>query len=141
PAPDRPAATPPAAGTNVPLLICIVVGGVLLIGGGLVGAFLWLRDKGPPGSKYLDARDRARTNNNLKQVMLALQSYHDSYGQFPPPVIREPGKPPRSWRVEVLPFIEQNNLYQVWRKDLPFDSPENRALWGSMPATYALPGE
>ena len=97
-----PEAAPPARPNKVFLGVMCGLLVLILVG---IGAFVWwmARDKGPPGSKYLRPAARAQTQNNLKWVMLALRSYHDAHNQFPPPVIREPGQPPRSWRVEILP--------------------------------------
>jgi hypothetical protein len=49
------------------------------------------------------------------------------------------GKPLHSWRVLILPFIEQNNLYKQFRLDEPWDSSHNLKLLPKMPATYAPP--
>ena len=49
----------------------------------------------------------------MKQLAIALHSMHDAYGQFPGDVGWFAGEknPPISWRVSILPFIEQDNLY------------------------------
>ena len=44
-----------------------------------------------------------------------------------------------SWRVAILPYIEQQNLYQQFKFDEPWDSPNNIRLLDKMPAVYALP--
>jgi hypothetical protein len=49
-------------------------------------------------------------------------------------------RPLLSWRVLILPFIEQEELYRQFRLDEPWDSPHNLALLPRMPATYAAPG-
>ena len=53
------------------------------------------------------AAQKTQQLNNMKQIMLALHNYHDLYNHFPPAVVidKEFGVP-RSWRVEILPFIE-----------------------------------
>ncbi|HZT80971.1 MAG TPA: DUF1559 domain-containing protein, partial [Gemmataceae bacterium] len=49
---------------------------------------------------------RIQSTNNLKQLALALHSYHDTYGSFPPAAVYGPdGKPLLSWRVLILPFL------------------------------------
>jgi RNA polymerase sigma factor (sigma-70 family) len=50
------------------------------------------------------------------------------------------GKPLLSWRVAILPFIEQDNLYRQFRLDEPWDSEHNKKLLARMPAVYAPPG-
>jgi hypothetical protein len=83
-----------------------------------------------------EAARRAQCANNLKQIALALQNYHDVYGEFPPACITDKdGKPMHSWRVLLLPFLEQQVLYQQYRFDEPWDGPSNRKLlsrleWG-----------
>ena len=81
------------------------------------------------------SRRRSSCNNNLKNVALALQAYHDVYGEFPPAYIAdENGKPMHSWRVLILPYLENRNLYDKYRFDEPWDGPRNRQLlhkiWG-----------
>lgn len=67
--------------------------------------------------------------NNLKMITLALQNYHDTYGEFPPACIRDrDGQPMHSWRVLLLPFLEQRNLYEKYRFDEPWNGPNNRRL-------------
>src|SRR5262249_21927690 len=41
----------------------------------------------------------------------------------------------------ILPFLEQNPLFQEFQLDEPWDSPHNKALLERMPATYAVPGD
>ena len=50
------------------------------------------------------------------------------------------GTPLHSWRVLILPYIEQQELYKQFRLDEPWDSTHNIALLDRMPATYAPPG-
>jgi hypothetical protein len=85
------------------------------------------------------AAQRTHASNSLKQIALAMHNYHDAYGHLPPSVIVENGVA-RSWRVEILPFLEQDALYRLYRKDLPWDSPENQRVLQQMPAIYAAPG-
>src|SRR5207244_4506816 len=58
-----------------------------------------------------EASRRSVCVNNLKQIGLALQNYHDDFGCFPPAYIAdENGRPMHSWRVLILPYIEQVGL-------------------------------
>jgi hypothetical protein len=78
--------------------------------------------------------------NNLKQIGIALHALHDSYGFFPSAGINDvKGKPLLSWRVAILPFIEQGNLYTRFRFDEPWDSEHNKKLLPRMPSVYAPP--
>jgi Protein of unknown function (DUF1559) len=83
--------------------------------------------------------ERARSMNNLKQLGLALHNYHDVHGSFPTNILDKEGKPLLSWRVAVLPYIEEQPLYQQFHLDEPWDSEHNKKLIGRMPKTYRSP--
>jgi len=78
--------------------------------------------------------------NNLKRVALAMHNYHDTYKRFPAAVQVGPKDVPRSWRVTILPFIEQGELYERYRQDEPWDSAHNITLLPEMPDVYRAPG-
>lgn len=76
---------------------------------------------------------------NLREIAIAFHNYHDAMGKFPPAAIRgKDGKALLSWRVVILPYIDQGTLYQQFKLDEPWDSPNNIQLLRSMPATYSL---
>ena len=78
---------------------------------------------------------------NLRTLATALHNYHESMARFPPGAIRDKdGQPLLSWRVAILPFIEQDNLYRAFKLDEPWDSPHNKPLLQHMPKTFRLPG-
>lgn len=91
----------------------------------------------------LEPRENARRmtcNFNLKQIALALHNYHDVYKTFPPAfVTNSGGKPVHSWRVLILPFLDQERLYKNYNFDEPWDGPINRALLTSTPSYYQCP--
>ena len=88
-----------------------------------------------------EAARRTAASNNLRQIALAMHNYHDTYGKFPPRANLSPeGKPLLSWRVHILPYIEQAQLYQQFKLDEPWDSEHNRKLIDKMPSTYRVPG-
>jgi prepilin-type processing-associated H-X9-DG protein len=85
---------------------------------------------------------RMSCQNNLKLITIALHNYHDTYGCFPPAYIADKtGRPMHSWRVLILPFMEQENLYQQYRLDEPWDGPNNRKLADEIISVYSCPGE
>jgi hypothetical protein len=87
------------------------------------------------------AASRMQGSNNLKQIGLAMHNYLDSNGSFPPAaVFDKDGKALLSWRVLILPFIEQDALYKEFKLDEPWDSPHNKKLLARMPKTYEVPG-
>jgi len=83
------------------------------------------------------AADRMRDTNDMKQVALAFHNYADVHKHFPTPVIvdAESGQK-RSWRVELLPYLEEQALYDQYRKDEPWDSEANLKVLEQMPAVY-----
>ncbi len=96
----------------------------------------------PAIGKVRDAAARTQSTNNLKQMALAMHSYAEVERHFPTAAICSPnGKPLLSWRVAILPYIEQQILYQMFRLDEPWDGPNNRQLLAAMPKIYRLPGD
>jgi hypothetical protein len=95
----------------------------------------------PAVQKVREAAARTRVANNLKQIGLAMHNYHAVYGALPPHAIySKDGKTPLlSWRVAILPYIEQDNLYKQFHLDEPWDSEHNKKLIDQMPKTYELP--
>jgi RNA polymerase sigma factor (sigma-70 family) len=84
---------------------------------------------------------RMRRANNLKQIGLAMHNYHDTYGSFPAEAIySQDGKPLLSWRVAILPFLEEENLYNQFKLDEPWDSVHNKKLLGRMPKVFGEHG-
>jgi prepilin-type processing-associated H-X9-DG protein len=87
-----------------------------------------------------EAKRRVNCVANLKQIGLAMHAYHQKYGRFPPSFIPdENGTPKHSWRVLLLPFLGETNLYARYRFDEPWNGPHNRALNDEMPAVYRCP--
>jgi len=84
------------------------------------------------------AAKRSQSVNNLKQIALAFHNAHDAYRAFPNSKtnLNAANKVPMSWRVAILPFIEQAALYNEYRQDEPWDSENNIKLLARMPAIY-----
>jgi hypothetical protein len=105
-------------------------------------------DLGPETQKLLAALPAATTEaaavltsqNNLKQIGLAFHVFHDANGFMPSNVHDKAGKPLLSWRVHLLQYIEQGDLYRKFKLDEPWDSEHNKMLIEKMPKTFALPG-
>jgi prepilin-type processing-associated H-X9-DG protein len=84
---------------------------------------------------------RMKSANNLKQIALAMHNYESMYQRFPQAAVCDKqGKPLLSWRVTILPFVEQGELYKQFKLDEPWDSDHNRKLLPKMPEVYWLPG-
>jgi prepilin-type processing-associated H-X9-DG protein len=87
-----------------------------------------------------ESANRMSSANNLKQLALAMHNYHDTYGHFPPQAIySKDGKPLLSWRVLLLPFLEQDNLNRQFKLDEAWDGPHNQRLLAQMPKVFADP--
>lgn len=99
-----------------------------------------------------DAASRAQSQNNLKNLALAALTYADAIGSYPPAIVYgKSGFPqlnssgdksahvPRSWRVELLPMLGQEELYKQYRLDQPWDSEANLKVLKQMPAVYRSP--
>jgi prepilin-type processing-associated H-X9-DG protein len=93
----------------------------------------------PPVQAARAAAQRAQSTNNLKQLALAMHIYHDANKAFPPAATSKGGKSLLSWRVQILPYIEQNDLYNEFHHDEPWDSDHNKKLIEKMPKLYASP--
>jgi uncharacterized protein DUF1559 len=87
------------------------------------------------------AAGRTKSANNLKQIGLAIHNYESAYRHLPEDIKDKTGKPILSWRVAILPYIEQNAIYQRFKLDEPWDSPNNHRLLVQMPVAYATPAE
>lgn len=89
---------------------------------------------------------RAQSVKNLKKIGVAMSNFHDSYGRLPAAAARTSktrrptqDNPPHSWRVALLPFVDQQHLYGQYRFDQPWNSPENLKVLEQMPPVYRNP--
>jgi RNA polymerase sigma factor (sigma-70 family) len=85
-----------------------------------------------------DEMDRRESVNNLKQLMLAMHNFHDVNAHFPPAAVYDKnGNALLSWRVLILPFIDQDALFKEFKLDEPWNSDHNKKLQKKMPKLYA----
>jgi prepilin-type processing-associated H-X9-DG protein len=99
-----------------------------------------LRADDDPLDKVKMARDRTISANNLKQMALAFHIAADQRkGALPQDITDKNGKPLLSWRVAILPYIEQVQLYKEFKLDEAWDSENNKKLLVKMPKTYTAP--
>jgi hypothetical protein len=151
----KPLERPAAKGRSTILYIGLGCGAAALlgclIGGGGAGWFIYARvqeserteEKQRKEQKRRD--DQAASLNNLKQLTIAVLAFHDVQNRFPrsgePPQGNPIGPPVLSWRVHLLPYVEQGPLYVQIRLNEPWDSAHNRQFWNRMPSIYQLPGK
>ena len=85
----------------------------------------------PPTEKQLE-----QSQNNLKEIGIAIHSYHDTIGKMPADVVDKDGKAILSWRVQMLPYLEEEALYKEFKLDEPWDSNANSALIARIPKAF-----
>ena len=112
-----------SAGMVLAVVAVVLVGGLLVCGGvAVLVAF-------PMVGQARSAAQRQTSQNNLKQLGLAIHSYHDVHNALPPAVVKDKdGKPLYSGIVLLLPFMEQQNLYQQFDLTKPWNDPANEHI-------------
>lgn len=95
----------------------------------------------PAVQRVRESATRQQSQNQMGRVGLALRVHADANnGVLPAPAILDKQmKPLLSWRVAVLPYLGEQQLYNDIRKNEPWDSPHNRQFHNRMPAVYHLP--
>jgi len=77
---------------------------------------------------------------NLTLIAEALADYQQVHGTYPPPYLKDQdGRPTHSWRVLILPFLEEKELYDSYDFSQPWNGPNNRKLAQRMPECYRSP--
>jgi prepilin-type processing-associated H-X9-DG protein len=99
------------------------------------------------GWQYRQARRRFRAaarlaecERKLKNIGVGMRDFADAHGRFPSAYVAdEDGRPMHSWRVLVLPNMEEQELYEQYDFDQPWDDPDNLALAENIAAHYLCP--
>jgi hypothetical protein len=124
-----------AAGMSIGMIL-LIVGGVaaccLCVPGILIALLL------PALSKVHDAAARAQATNNMKQIALSCHSYNDANRSLPSPRMQTADL---SWRVEILPYIDQGMMFNQIDGNAAWDAPVNAPFRNQMPMTFGFPGE
>jgi Protein of unknown function (DUF1559) len=124
-----------AAGMGIGMILGIVGGLVaccLCVPGILVALLL------PAVGKVREAAARTQAINNMKQIALACHGYHDANRALPSPRMQTAEL---SWRVETLPYLDQQPMFMQINKNAAWDAPANAAFKNQMPMTFDYPGE
>ncbi len=90
----------------------------------------------PAVQQVREAARRVDSMNNLRQIALACHNYEAVYNRFPTNIASGDGKPLLSWRVALLPYMEETALYEQFHLDEPWDSEHNLGLLDQMPPIY-----
>lgn len=87
------------------------------------------------------AADKMLSASNMRQLMIAMHNYHNDYNHMPEVMTMKDGKPLHSWRVHLLPYLEQEQLYRQLKLDEPWNSEHNKKVFESnpMPKIYEHP--
>jgi len=121
---------PTVAGSTV--TVEVNVANPSVVGGPVLVALLL-----PAVQQAREAARRTQDKNSLKMIGLAMHNYHDVHNTFPARAnYDKSGKPLLSWRVHLLPFLDQNELYEQFHLDEPWDSEHNLTLVAQMPEVY-----
>jgi hypothetical protein len=92
-------------------------------------------------AKIRTVANRAKSKANLRQIGIAMNDHDAEKGQLPLPAICDKeGNPLLSWRVAILPYIGEEELFKQFKLDEPWDSEHNKKLLEKCPQTYATPG-
>jgi hypothetical protein len=113
---------------NIAGITSLAVAGVLA---GLPTAVLGGQDK------PIEEAQIKRSQNNLKQLGLAFHIHHDVSNGLPGNIADKDGKALLSWRVAILPYIEEEKLYKEFRLNEAWDSDHNKKLIARMPKVFA----
>ena len=113
--------------TLVELLVVIAIIGIL------IGMLL------PAVQQVREAARRTECLGNVRQIGLATQMFHETFGAYPPAriatpfsdlskLVQEDGEGAASWYVHLLPYVDQDNLYNLWDFQLAFDQQQFEAV-------------
>jgi hypothetical protein len=112
-------------------------GGVIL---GLVAIGITVALLLPTVRSARPSAHRSQCTNNTKQIMLALFRYEQEHGSLPPAyTVDEQGSRLHSWRTLILPYMEQQMLYDRIDLTKPWDDPVNANARESVVYAYTCP--
>ncbi len=123
-------------GNSSPMFRRLVAAAIMLV---IVvcGAVAMVRYGSPALTTIQTNRMRVQSARNIERIASALNAYASDHGTYPPPVIRRPdGTLMHSWRVLLLPYLDEKELFNDYDMNQPWDSPGNIEMTTRMPSVY-----
>lgn len=108
----------------------------------LVGSLLFalVRVGGDTMTQLTENRERSSSKRNLEKIADALNAYASDNGTYPPPMtVDGNNKPLHSWRVLILPYLGEEDLYNRFDLKKPWDDPQNLSIAFEVPLAYQHP--
>lgn len=108
----------------------------------LLGCLLFavIRFGGQTVTQITSSRDRSQAIRNLEKIAQALNAYAADHGSYPPPVTTDANKRAlHSWRVLILPYLGEEDLYNRFDLTVGWDDAENMQAAYDVPAVYKHP--
>src|SRR5262245_45671193 len=100
----------------------------------------------PAVQRVRESANRTQCLNNMKQIGLALHSFHDAYKFLPPgyvtaamPKLNVPNGVNHGWAVFILPYIEQKDLAAIYRFDKDWSDAVNAPVCAKIVKTFVCP--
>ena len=119
-------------------LLAMRAGGLAI--GVMLFSFIMLYGFWPTFKGIKERRDAINCMSNLQRIALALNAYANDHGTYPTPTVMDAaGKPLYSWRVLLLPYLDEASLYSRFKLDEPWNSAHNAQLVPMCPALYISP--
>ncbi|MEM9827031.1 MAG: DUF1559 domain-containing protein [Planctomycetota bacterium] len=116
-----------ASASVILVLIAIFVTQVVRVGGSSM-------------QRIANNRVRGQSIANLEKIAKALNNYAADHGRYPPPVVKDAkGKPMHSWRVMLLPYLQEDDLFNQYDTQRAWNDPANLNLQYAIPAVFQHP--
>lgn len=115
--------------------VSMVIGTVLAILVIFSLGFLLIRSGDRVMQRMSNNRGVSESVSNLRKIVAALNAYASDHGTYPPSVMTV-GRNKHSWRVLILPYLQENQLYDQYDLEQPWDSETNMAVAYQFPAVF-----
>jgi len=138
----------PAMISKTTVITSLILGGITLAG---LGTATWMKPPAvaqqpvpvqhqPIDQTSPEQRLQEESMDHMKSLMLAFQNYESLNGHLPPVAFYgADGQPKLSWRVMLLPYLEERALFKEFHLDEPWDSEHNQTLIARMPSVFRTP--